>query len=98
MVPLVKNKLTEATEAFELWLDEHSTNEELVDSELLEKAQASLKTAQDFIEEIESGGTVAEGGIVEENTAQESTTEQTTEENDGEEVMEPAESSDEESD
>jgi hypothetical protein len=94
MVPHVKNKLTEATEAFELWLDEHSTNDELVDSELLEKAQGSLKAAQDFIEQIEAVD--VEEGMVEENATENN--DDTTAEANGEEVMEPAESSDEESD
>ena len=96
MVPHVKNKLMEATENFELWLDEHQDNDELVGSELLEKAQTSLKAAQDFIEEIEE--TEGDEGIVNENMAEETTEETTTEVENGEEVMEPAESSDEEED
>jgi hypothetical protein len=86
----------EATENFELWLDEHQDNDELVGSELLEKAQTSLKAAQDFIEEIEE--TEGDEGIVNENMAEETTEETTTEVENGEEVMEPAESSDEEED
>ena len=38
MVPHVKNKLVEATEACELWLEEHQDHEELAGTELLEKA------------------------------------------------------------
>lgn len=93
MLPHVKNKLVENTEGFELWLDEHQDNTELAETELLIKAQESLHAAQNFLEKLEE--TEGDAEIVQENT--EETTPVTAEET-NDEVMEPAESSDEESD
>ena len=53
MLPHIKAKLQEVTEAFEIWIEENEAHAELVGTELLTTAKDSLVKAQDFLEKIE---------------------------------------------
>lgn len=53
MLPHVKTKLQEATEGFELWIEENETHPDLIGTELITTAKESLIKAQEFLEKLE---------------------------------------------
>lgn len=53
MLPHIKTKLQEATEGFEVWIEENESHAELVGTELLTTAKDSLVKAQEFLEKLE---------------------------------------------
>jgi len=53
MLPHVKTKLQEATEGFEIWIEDNENHAELVGSELITTAKESLSKAQEFLEKLE---------------------------------------------
>ena len=52
MIPVVKNKLIEAVEDLELFVEENEEDEQLKDTEQLENARNQIESSHGFIEMI----------------------------------------------
>lgn len=68
MVPHVKEKLTGAIEDLEMFLEDHENDDDLSDTELLEKARIQIEEANTFVEGIQNED---DEGEMTENNAEE---------------------------
>jgi tubulin-specific chaperone A len=90
MVPHVKEKLINAVEDLEMFLEENEEEEDLADSELLANAKVQIEEAHAFLEQIEN----QDGGEMDVETNPEDEGEDAAEEDDDDEELVPIGSDD----